>query len=67
MTPPDATAPPAGRLARVVDSHVFTTVVLTVIVANAVVLGLQTYDAVVDRYGDLLNALNDLFLAFFVV
>jgi voltage-gated sodium channel len=54
-------------LARLVDSPVFATVVLVVIVANAVVLGLQTYDELVQRYGDLLDALNDLFLAFFVV
>jgi voltage-gated sodium channel len=61
--------PPAPRtaLSRLVDSPLFTTVVLAVIVANAVVLGLQTYDELVRRYGDLLDTLNDVFLAFFVV
>jgi voltage-gated sodium channel len=54
------------RLARVVDSPAFAALVLGVIVANAVVLGLQTYDDVVDEYGDLLELLNDVFLGFFV-
>jgi voltage-gated sodium channel len=53
-------------LARVVDSPAFAALVLGVIVANAVVLGLQTYDDVVDEYGGLLDLLNDVFLAFFV-
>jgi voltage-gated sodium channel len=58
--------PRVHRLARIVDSPAFATLVLGVIVANAVVLGLQTYDDVVDEYGDLLDLLNDVFLAFFV-
>jgi voltage-gated sodium channel len=58
--------PRVHRLARIVDSPAFATFVLGVIVANAVVLGLQTYDDVVDEYGDLLDLLNDVFLAFFV-
>jgi voltage-gated sodium channel len=56
-----------GALARLVDSAAFTGVVLTVIVANAVVLGLQTYDGLVREHGRLLDVLNDAFLAFFVV
>jgi voltage-gated sodium channel len=54
------------RLAKVVDSSAFATLVLGVILANAVVLGLQTYDDIVEEYGDLLDLLNDVFLAFFV-
>jgi voltage-gated sodium channel len=54
------------RLAKVVDSPAFAALVLGVIVANAIVLGLQTYDDVVDDYGGLLDLLNDVFLAFFV-
>ena len=56
-----------ARLSRLVESTAFTTVVVTVIVANAVVLGLQTYDRLVDEYGDLLDVLDAAFLAFFVV
>jgi voltage-gated sodium channel len=59
-------SPRVHRLARIVDSPAFATFVLGVIVANAVVLGLQTYDDIVDEYGDLLDLLNDVFLAFFV-
>ena len=54
-------------LQRLVDSAAFNTTIITVIVANAVVLGLQTYQGVVDRYGDALDLLNALFLAVFVV
>jgi voltage-gated sodium channel len=54
-------------LRRLVDHPVFTGAVITVIIANAVVLGLQTYDGLDREYGDLLILLNALFLAFFVV
>jgi len=54
-------------LQRLVDSAAFNTTIIAVIVANAVVLGLQTYQGVVDRYGDTLDLLNALFLAVFVV
>jgi voltage-gated sodium channel len=54
-------------LQRLVDSAAFNTAIIAVIVANAVVLGLQTYQGVVDRYGDTLDLLNGLFLGIFVV
>jgi voltage-gated sodium channel len=54
-------------LQRIVDSPAFTATVVAVILANAFVLGLQTYPAINREYGDALNLLNDLFLAFFVV
>ena len=54
-------------LRRVVHSHAFDVAILVVIVANAVVLGLQTYPAIADEYGDTLNLLNDVFLGIFVV
>jgi voltage-gated sodium channel len=54
-------------LQRLVDSPAFTTAVVSVIIANAVVLGLQTYPGVESEYGDELHFLNNLFLAFFVV
>jgi voltage-gated sodium channel len=59
---PDVTS----ALARFVNSAAFAGVVLAVIVANAVVLGLQTYDSVAREHGGLLDLLNDAFLAFFV-
>jgi voltage-gated sodium channel len=40
---------------------------LGVITLNAIVLGAETYDGVVDRYGDALHALNGVFLGAFVV
>jgi voltage-gated sodium channel len=64
-------SPPAGAnpnpAARVVDSAPFTTIVVATIAVNAVVLGLQTYDGVVDRWGDLLDLINALCLGVFVV
>jgi voltage-gated sodium channel len=54
-------------LQRLVDSPAFTGAVVAVILANALVLGLQTYPGLDRRYGDMLDLLNAIFLAFFVV
>jgi voltage-gated sodium channel len=56
-----------AQLRRIVHTHAFDVVILTVIVANAVVLGLQTYPGVAENYGDTLNLLNGIFLGVFVV
>jgi voltage-gated sodium channel len=56
-----------NNLARVVDSPVFTTIVLSTIAVNAVVLGLQTYDGVVDKWGGWLDFLNAACLVVFIV
>jgi voltage-gated sodium channel len=56
-----------NRLWRLVESPFFVGFILAVIIANAVVLGLQTYDEIEQRHGDTLNLLNDIFLAIFVV
>ena len=56
-----------NRLWRIVESPIFTGFILVAIIGNAVVLGLQTYEEIENRYGDALNLLNDLFLAVFVV
>jgi voltage-gated sodium channel len=58
---------PDNALWRLVESVWFTTAILAVIIANAVVLGLQTYDGIVREHGDTLELLNDVFLAVFVV
>jgi voltage-gated sodium channel len=56
-----------GRLWRFVESPFFTALVLAVILANAVVLGMQTYPELERRHGDTLDLLNSIFLGFFVV
>jgi voltage-gated sodium channel len=56
-----------NRLWRLVESPIFVGFILVVIIANAVVLGLQTYPEFESRHGDTLNLLNDIFLAVFVV
>ena len=53
--------------ARLVESPVFTTIVVATIAVNAVVLGLQTYEGVVDRWGAILDALNAVCLGVFIV
>src|SRR5918998_1703634 len=58
---------PDNALWRLVESPLFTTAILAVILANAVVLGLQTYDGLVRHYGETLDLLNDVFLGVFVV
>lgn len=65
----DVVRPPEhrNRLWPLVESPLFTGFILVVIVANAVVLGLQTYPEFERQHGDTLNLLNDLFLAIFVI
>lgn len=57
----------SGRLARLVDSDRFNGVIAAVIVANAVVLGLETYPGVMAGYESLLVFLNACFYGVFVV
>jgi voltage-gated sodium channel len=52
---------------RIVDSDSFTYFIALVIIANAAVLGLETYDSIDRDAGGALDLLNDLFLAIFVV
>lgn len=56
-----------GRLARLVDSDRFAAAIAVVIVLNAVILGLETYPAAMDRFGDTLILLNTLCFGVFVV
>ncbi len=56
-----------SRLRRIVESRFFERFIVAVIVVNAVVLGLETSDAVMARFGALLLALDKLALAVFVV
>jgi voltage-gated sodium channel len=56
-----------SHLRRLVNSSAFTGAVVAVILLNALVLGLQTYPRLEQDYGDLLDLLNGLCLAFFVV
>lgn len=60
-----------SRIVRVcadlADSSAFNLAIFAVILANAVVLGLETYPAVVRDVGGLLRTLNDVFLGVFVV
>jgi voltage-gated sodium channel len=58
---------PDNALARLVESPLFTTAIFAVILANAIVLGLQTYDGLVRRSGGTLELLNAVFLGVFVV
>lgn len=70
----EATASGSGRaiprfepLARLVDSERFQIFIGAVIVANAIVLGLETYSGIMDSYGSTLVFLNSAFYAVFVI
>ncbi|MFM8774577.1 MAG: ion transporter [Actinomycetota bacterium] len=56
-----------GRLARLVDSDPFNLLIAGVIIFNAVVLGLETFPAMVDSYGGTLVLLNNICYGIFVV
>ena len=57
---------PETRLWRIVDSRWFTTAISVAILANAVVLALQTYEHIEREHGETLALLNNIFLAVFV-
>lgn len=57
----------ADRAARLVESDRFQNVIGALIVANAVVLGLETYDDVDERFGAALDALDQALLVAFTV
>jgi voltage-gated sodium channel len=57
----------AQALRRIVGSQLFDTLIIAVILANAVVLGMQTYPDLSARNGDTLDLLNEVFLGIFVV
>jgi voltage-gated sodium channel len=57
----------ARTCARIVDSTAFAVAITTAILANAAVLGAETYSGLVARHGALLDALDSFFLGVFVV
>jgi voltage-gated sodium channel len=57
----------AAACKRVADSNRFQLFILGVILANAVVLGLETYDSIERDAGEVLNLLNGIFLGIFVI
>ncbi|MFM8889361.1 MAG: ion transporter [Solirubrobacterales bacterium] len=54
-------------ISRLVHSSWFEGFIFTVIILNAIVLGLETYPDIQDRYGDTLYLLNEIFLGIFIV
>jgi voltage-gated sodium channel len=56
-----------GVCARIAGSAWFQYGIIAVILVNAVVIGLETYDSIDDRFGDVLHTLNDVFLGIFTV
>jgi voltage-gated sodium channel len=64
---PDQSGRLASVCARIAESPRFQATIIAVILLNAVVIGLETYDSIADEYGSLLHTLNDVFLAVFTV
>src|SRR5688572_975415 len=52
---------------RIAESARFQGFIMAVIVANAITLGLQTYDSIEANAGELLDVLDAIFLGIFVV
>ena len=61
-----ATGPVSARFARVADSERFQTAIIIAIALNAILLGIETFGAVMERHGDTLRLLNSVFLTIFV-
>ena len=61
-----ASAPP-NPFARLAASSRFQNAIIVVILANAVVLGVETFDEVMARYGETLRTLNAVFVTIFVL
>ena len=57
----------ADTCRRIADSTTFQVFIVGVIIANAIVLGLDTYESIDRDIGDQLSLLNDIFLAIFVI
>ncbi len=57
----------SARFERIAESERFQNAIIAVILLNAVVLGIETFDGAMDRYGTQLEALNNLFTAIFIV
>jgi voltage-gated sodium channel len=58
---------PAAVCRRIADSAWFQGTIITAILLNALVIGLETYDSIADAHGTLLHTLNDVFLGVFTV
>lgn len=56
-----------ARARRIAESSNFDYLTVGVIIANAVVLGLGTFDAIERRYSDELTILNEIFFGYYVV
>lgn len=63
----DSVIPRWTALAQLVDGERFQIFIGGVIVANALILGLQTYSGIEDSYGQLLQNLNTAFYVVFVI
>ncbi len=57
----------AEQCRRIAASPRFQTTIITAILLNALVIGLETYDSIEDEYGGLLQTLNDAFLGLFTI
>jgi voltage-gated sodium channel len=57
----------AKSVGRLVENRVFQSLILAVIVLNAIIIGAGTYPNVIARYGSTLDLVDDLFLWIFVV
>lgn len=67
QAPADGGIPRWAPLARLVDSNRFQLVISSIIILNAVVLGLETYPGIEEQYGQTLSLINEVFYIVFVI
>ena len=67
LTRDDEADTPRARIARLVLSDLFQRVVIGLILLNAVTLGLETSDSIMEGWGGLLTALDRLLLVLFTI
>ena len=61
------TAELSSRIEKIVESRWFQTVVLALIIFNAIILGAETFDGVVERMGPIISAIDEVIIYAFVV
>jgi len=62
----EVTALMREKITRLVERKAFDRAILTVIMLNSVVLGLETFPEVMNKYGDVLTAANHVFIGIYV-
>ena len=67
QTPPPSSSPIVKRCQALIANRAFDYLILAVIVINAVVLGMETFEPLAAKYGSTFTAVNNIILGIYVV